>query len=404
MTAAEGKTVGAAKRRRVWLLALGLSMGPAVATGYARFAYGLILPAMRRDLGWSYAQAGWINTANALGYFAGAWATLMLIRRIGPKPMFCGGMILTAAALLLSAVSRDLLALTVCRLLAGMGGAPAFIAGGALVSGLFHDEPRRNATAIALNFAGGGMGIVLSGLIVPNLLDLLGVEAWPMAWLALGVLAVISTGLALWAVGTGAAHFHAPPATTGQSAGRLPASRMWPSLAGYSLFAVGYIVYFTFVVAWMRANSLATFAVVSMWCALGIGAMVAPVAWRRILASFNSGVPLALACGLTGLATAVPLLMGGTAVFVFSAFLFGLSFFSAPSAITTFTRKNLDHSMWGHSVALYTTLFALGQAVGPLAAGLLTDLSGSLAWGLAAAAGVLLVAAGVSTLQRPLVR
>ena len=115
MTAAEGKTVGAAKRRRVWLLALGLSMGPAVATGYARFAYGLILPAMRRDLGWSYAQAGWINTANALGYFAGAWATLMLIRRIGPKPMFCGGMILTAAALLLSAVSRDLLALTVCR-------------------------------------------------------------------------------------------------------------------------------------------------------------------------------------------------------------------------------------------------------------------------------------------------
>ena len=131
--------------------------------------------------------------------------------------------------------------------------------------------------------------------------------------------------------------------------------------------------------------------------------MVAPVAWRRILASSNSGLPLALACAFTGLATAVPLVVGGTTVFVASAFLFGLAFFSAPTAITTFTRKNLDHSQWGHSMALYTTLFAIGQAVGPMAAGLLTDATGSLVWGLAAAAAVLLVAAGISMLQRPLV-
>jgi len=31
---------------------------------------------MRDDLGWSYAQAGWLNTANALGYVLGAAATL----------------------------------------------------------------------------------------------------------------------------------------------------------------------------------------------------------------------------------------------------------------------------------------------------------------------------------------
>jgi len=51
---------------------LGLAMGPAVALGLGRFAYALLLPAMRADLGWSYAVAGAMNTANAIGYLIGA--------------------------------------------------------------------------------------------------------------------------------------------------------------------------------------------------------------------------------------------------------------------------------------------------------------------------------------------
>src|SRR5690606_37549643 len=55
-----------------WLrIALGLSMGAALSLGLARFAYGLLLPPMREDLGWSYLLAGSLNTANALGYLLG---------------------------------------------------------------------------------------------------------------------------------------------------------------------------------------------------------------------------------------------------------------------------------------------------------------------------------------------
>ena len=44
--------------------ALRLSLGTASALGFARFAYGLLLPAMRDDLHWSLAEAGAMNTAN----------------------------------------------------------------------------------------------------------------------------------------------------------------------------------------------------------------------------------------------------------------------------------------------------------------------------------------------------
>ena len=55
-----------------WLTALAVAFGAAVALGITRFSSGLLLPAMRDDLGWSYTLAGTMNTANALGYFIGA--------------------------------------------------------------------------------------------------------------------------------------------------------------------------------------------------------------------------------------------------------------------------------------------------------------------------------------------
>ena len=54
----------------LWVI-VGLAMGPAVALGLGRFAYALLLPSMRADLGWSFADAGALNTANAAGYLLG---------------------------------------------------------------------------------------------------------------------------------------------------------------------------------------------------------------------------------------------------------------------------------------------------------------------------------------------
>ena len=56
-------------------------MGAAVSLGITRFAYGLLLPPMRLDLGWSYALAGAMNTSNAAGYLLGALSTPLLLRR-----------------------------------------------------------------------------------------------------------------------------------------------------------------------------------------------------------------------------------------------------------------------------------------------------------------------------------
>src|SRR5919201_204032 len=64
-------------------LILTLSLAATVGLGIGRFAYALVLPDMREELGWSYSAAGFMNTINAVGYLVGALVASRLIRRAG---------------------------------------------------------------------------------------------------------------------------------------------------------------------------------------------------------------------------------------------------------------------------------------------------------------------------------
>ena len=155
-------------QKRPWLVLAGLALGVTVTNGFARFSYGLILPAMQSDLGWNYAQAGWLNTANALGYIAGAILTMIMIGRYSATSLFSFGLVTTNLALLATGLSAELWWQTLWRILVGFFGALSFSTAGVLAAGLFPTDPRRNAMAIAIVFGtGGGLAIVLSGASLP---------------------------------------------------------------------------------------------------------------------------------------------------------------------------------------------------------------------------------------------
>lgn len=392
-----GEDSGALRR---WGIVAALALAPAVSNGFARFAYGLILPAMRTDLGWNYTQAGWINTANALGYLIGALVALNLISVFGTRVLFAAGMLLTALSLLFSGLTDNFWFLTLWRVLAGVGGAPAFVAGGAMAAAVFRADPMKSALALALYFGGGGLGMLVSGASVPLVLD--GHAArWPEIWVGMGIASLCTMLPVLWATRVVDPAGASP---TRRHRERLPWRLMLPELSAYFLFAVGYIVYLTFIVAWMREENASTVLVASMWSLIGVAVMISPFAWRGILARYAGGQPLALANTATGVGTLLPLIVSGPAGVLASALVFGCSFFMSPTAVAAFGRANLPEPQWGASIALFTTVFGVGQLVGPVAAGYIADTTSGISVGLAVAAAILVAGGALALTQKPLAR
>ncbi len=384
---------------RPWLVLAGLALGVTVTNSFARFAYGFLLPAMKAELDWNYAQAGWLNTANALGYIAGAVLTMVLIRSVRPSRLFAFGLITTTLALLVTGLNTALWWQTLWRIMAGIFGAMSFSTAGALAAQLFRDDPRRNALAIAILFgSGGGLGIVLAGAALPIMLGVHGDAAWPYGWLLIGGASLLALPLGLWS----ARVLQPPKLATTAPAQRLPLGRMLGELAGYAGFGLGYIVYLTFLSAWMTEQALGPYFIALFWTILGSCIFVSPFVWRRVLARFSSGVPLALV--LTGIASgsALPVLIPGAPALILSATIFGLCVFMPPGAVTSFSRQNLPPENWGASISFFTVVFAVAQTVGPYGAGLAGDYFGDIGVSLLAAAGILLLGAAAALMQRPL--
>ncbi len=379
---------------KAWLVVVGLALGVCVSNGFARFAYGLILPAMRDDLGWNFAQAGWINTANSFGYLAGAVATFVLISRFPPAKLFSVGVLATSVFLLLSGIAGGFWALTLWRVLAGMSGATVFIAGSVLVALMFQNQPGRSALAIALYFGGGGLGMIVSGAVLPALLNTQGPGAWPTAWIFLGVTSLLCCPFSMRA----AAHFPQEPKGI-RTSPPLPIGRMRYLLTSYALFATGYIVYLTFLAAWMRELSVGPWVVSLVWITTGLTIILSPFLWRSVLSRHKTGRPLAQAMALVAIGTTLPVFMPTIAGLFLSAGCFGVSVFIAPSAVTNFSRQNLPQPAWGASVSLFTIVFAIGQTVGPIAAGSIGDRFGSIGIGLASAGAILTLGAAIALLQ-----
>ena len=392
--------VGAAPREitlaRGLLVAFLLSFGPAVSNSFARFAYALILPAMRSDLQWSYSQAGSINTVNAFGYLLGALLTRALVARVGNRALYGWGMVVTAAAIAATGFVRDFEALMAMRALAGVGGAAVFICGGALSGNIFPHRPQLATTTIAIYFAGGGIGLMLSGVAVPLLLDAQGSAAWPLAWRGMGYASLLMTVAAAWS-----ARGIAEP-------GKMAGEARWTlrpfaaELASYTLFALGYIGYMTFVIAWMRLNGASTATVIAVWFVLGLATLLAPLLWRKPAEHWPGGRPLAAVMAVLTAGAALPLASAQPAAMLLSAALFGLAMFSAPSSVGSFIKRALPRPAWGSAIATFTVVFAAGQIAGPVAIGWLADRSGSLQVGLAASAALLALGAVLALAQRDL--
>ena len=112
------------KLHYAWIIAVTGMLVVFGSVGLARFAFGIILPAMARDLGLGYGRQGMLVTSYFLGYLAILAAMSVfpsLVPRFGARRLCTASLLLVAVSLAAISQNRDYLIICLLYGLTGIG-------------------------------------------------------------------------------------------------------------------------------------------------------------------------------------------------------------------------------------------------------------------------------------------
>lgn len=352
----------------------------AVAMGLGRFFYTPVLPAMMSDLGFVATQAGWIASANYVGYLVGAvlasygWADGI------ERKVAVAGLSATVLLLLVMGLASDFAAIVAIRFAAGLASAFAMIFTSSIV--LSHALAAGRVGLQGVHFGGVGMGIAISSAMFAVVM--LSGGDWRTSWLAAAALGL--AGLAFV--------FRALPRAVVRSGqvGREPPVRWTRALVlltiSYGIFGFGYIITATFLVAIVRAAGGSTFFEAGAWFVTGFAGAVSMWAWGPVARRIGIVNIYVVGCLVEAVGVAASVLVPSPAGPLLGGLLLGLTFI-----MVTSYGMQIGRALAGQSprrvFALMTAAFGVGQIVGPIVAGSLAHASGDFTLASVAAATAL---------------
>ena len=123
-----------------------------------------------------------------------------------------------------------------------------------------------------------------------------------------------------------------------------------------------------------------------------------------LLARDSGGLSTAIILGVNAVGAALPLFGHSALLLAVSALVFGVAFFAVVGSTTAFVRFNYPPSAWPTAIAAMTIAFGIGQTLGPIAVGAITDAFGSLSYALNVSAALLALGAMAAAFQRKLAK
>jgi predicted MFS family arabinose efflux permease len=364
-------------------LAVGGFIALAAAMGIGRFVYTPILPVMSEALGMSQSTAGFIASANYLGYLAGAFAAATSLLGGSRRAWFMGGLAASALTTGAMAFVDSGWAFLALRFAGGVASAFVLVFSSALIIDRLHATGRSGLAAV--HFAGVGVGIAVAALLVSSLATL-GFD-WRADWLASGIVSLIAFA-AVAVLVPGRAE---PPVSLGAEAAH--AKRGLAGLViAYGLFGFGYVITATFLVAIVRGSDAIRPLEPLIWLVVGLAAAPSVAFWTRVARGTDIARAFALACILEAVGVAASVLWLSIPGVLLAAILLGGTFVGI-TALGLVGARQLSRGDPRHTLAMMTAAFGLGQTIGPAFAGMLSDATGSFLAPSLVAAGALLVSA-----------
>ncbi|MHA7915437.1 MFS transporter [Alloalcanivorax xenomutans] len=342
---------------------------------FARLAYGLLLPAMRTDLGLSYRQAGALGTVTALGYLLFVLLGGLAASRWGARNTVVFGLAAVTLGFAGLAVAGDYPLIVVLMALLGFGTAFSFAPTVSLLATWY---PERRGVMIGCMTAGVGAGIFFIGLLVPWLSDFFGANGWRVTW---GIFAAVAGAVGLLVL----LAVCDPPASDDADTARPPSADKWLIYRNprviimalvYGIIGMVYITQALFMVSYVVESGFDETIAGWLMAMMGLLSVLSGPLWGSLSDSWGRGNTLSLAMSVVTVAMALPLIDQSLPLFVAHFFFMGCAVNGVFTLIQAASTDQVAPRYIPIAFSYVTLFFAGGQLIGPAVAGWLIETRG----------------------------
>jgi predicted MFS family arabinose efflux permease len=329
-----------------------------VGIGFSRFAYTPLIPALIATEWFVPSQAAYLGAANFAGYLAGALLVRPMALRGTALVVLRTMMLLATASFFACAYPLSFLWFFVWRFASGFAGGALIVL--APVTVVPHVPPARRGFASGVIFAGMGLGIVASAILVPPLLRWGLVETW----FGFGALSLLFTLLSWGGWPREQERTGVAPAPT-QSRRLASSPALIAVFVAFALNAVGLVPHMIFLVDFIaRGLGQGLDVGAHYWMLFGFGAIFGPMTWGYIADHIGFKFALQLAYLIEAMALFLIAISDYTASLIVSSFLVG-GFVPGIASLVLGRIYELvtDNDQRRKAFSIATAAFGIGQAL-----------------------------------------
>ncbi len=361
--------VNAARRRTTIIVVV---LGCFLGQSFARFTFGLVLPAMKADIGISYGLAGWLGTLSLAGYLISTVVTSAASLRIPPHRLIQLGIAMSTVGIVILGLAHTTAGLVVGMVLGGFGGAAAWIPAPMVAASVF--PPERRGFAMGICSAAIGVGIILTTGLATLVRSMANdARVWRPIWLVEALVGVVATILALVVLAPVPVRSGSPPRLSVLR--RVPA---WRAVTGaYTCFGLGFALFSTYVVAALEHDAgFAKGHAVLVYALMGAGNTTGALTVGRLSDLFGRRVTMIGSFAAAGVGC-VAVLIGGEPVVSLATFAYGFGLSGSIVSVAAYVGDHVRAQDFGAAFGMITAFPGVTQMIGPRLGGWMADRAGT---------------------------
>ncbi len=351
-----------------------MALVAALAQSFGRFTYGVLLPAVRDDLGLSNTVAGSLATVNMAAYLVGSLIVAAASSRFRLLSVMRVGVVVAIIGQALATVSPGPLVLGAGLFAQGLGGALTWIPAPVITADAI--APERRGLAVGFLGAGMGLGVVFAGQLSGFVRSTMGDSSWRTVYFVQLIIGAVLAAVVLLAIGHRQERLASRTGLGGFGAlRRVPG---WaPLVSAFFVFGLLYLLVISFLTTrleddsgWTSAQASLAFTLVGLAMIFGGPLFIA--------LSERIGARSTLAISFAGWAVVTTLILPGwLAPTLGLSVAVGLLFASMPSVLTAYVVNNTSTDDYGPAFSAVTFSFGIAQMISPQLGGFIADTAGS---------------------------